>query len=69
MLCQLSHNARGGCMWQAGMTPGNPGSGSGNPTGRNCLLGNPSRVAETWTVGWITESREGEGRNVIRQGK
>lgn len=69
MKCHLCHSARRIGMWQAGMTPRNPGSGSGNPTGRNRLLGNPSKVAEIQILGWVTGSEEGEGSNMIRQGK
>lgn len=69
MMCQLSHSAREVGTWLAGTAPGNPGGASGNPTSRSCLLGNPSRVAETQIPGWVTGSEEGEGRNVIRKGK
>ena len=69
MICQLGHSAREVGTWLIGIALGDPGSASGNPTSRSCLLGNPSRVAETQIPGWVTGSEEGEGRNVIRQGK
>ena len=67
MICQLGHSAREVGTWLIGIALGDPGSASGNPTSRSCLLGNPSRVAETQIPGWVTGSEEGEGRNVIRQ--
>ena len=55
-------------MWQAGVTPGNPGNVSSNPIGRSYLLGNLSGAAETQTLGWVTGVGE-VGRECDQAGK